>query len=483
MKNKNVSIVGAGVGGLATAARLAQQGLDVTVYEKLPKCGGRAHIIEDKGFKFDTGPSFVMMPDFFKEFFTSCRVDINDYLDLKPLDIHYKIFYADGDTFTVYRDCPKTEAELERIEKGSARKFRKFIQDTKTIYDEVENLFYQSFSPSALLKPAHWKILPKLKLNKTYWNLAKDYFKSDKLCFAFTFEAMFIGVSPFTAPSLYSVIAYTDHVHKIYHPMGGMYRIPQAMEHIAKKYGARVQYNTPIRSIKRDEQGFRLCSNGDTMRADQVVVNADLSHTLGDLLERRVPGYDYSCSVYLMYWGTKEKIPNLEHHNLFFAKDPKENLNNIFRNKIDARDFSFYVHVPTVTDTSLAPPGKDILYTLVPVPNLRKGNKDFTQYEGEIRQSVLNKLRSVTGVDVEPLIEVEHKFYPEDFIKRYNIKYGATFGLAHTLRQSGFLRPMNYDRKWKDLYYVGASVQPGGGLPPVIASSRIVSDLIRKNAS
>jgi phytoene desaturase len=480
--SKKIAVVGAGVGGTATAARLAKKGYDVDVYERLTEVGGRAHLIEDKGFKFDTGPSFVMMPAFFEEFFDSIGEDIKDHLDLKRLDKHYKIFYPNGETFTVFTDEEKMEAELERIEKGSAQNYRKFKKEIGVLYKYIENLFHHCFTPPAALHPKYWDFLTKLRLGKSYWSLFKDYFKSDILCYAFTFEAMFIGVSPFECPGFYSVITYTDHVHKIFHPMGGMYKIPSKFEQLAKKNGAKFHYGVNIDSIEKKGAKFILKSKKGQFTADKVVINADYSNSKEKLLKRKLPKYDYSCSVFLMYWGMKQKINNLEHHNLFFAKDLKQNMENIFKTKVVSDDFSFYVHVPTVTDQSLAPEGRDILYTLVPVPNL-ENSKDFKAYEQKVKKIVIDRLRELSGQDIESLIDVEHYFYPEDFLKRYNIKHGATFGLAHTFWQSGFFRPVNFDNKLKGLYYVGASTQPGGGLPPVIASSKIAADLVTKGDS
>ena len=477
MKNK-VSIIGAGVGGLATAARLASRGYDVDVYEKLPRCGGRAHIIEDQGFKFDTGPSFVLMPDFFKEVFDYCGENIKDYLDLKVLDISYRIFYPDGDVFTVYQDSEKTKQEVEKFEQGGAKAFDAFIKETGKLYANVEPLLYKCFTPSHMLHPAYWSLIFKLNPFQSFWRLAKKFFKNDKLCYAFTFEAMFIGVSPFKTPAFYSVITYADHVQKISHPIGGMYQIPLALERLAGKFGAKFHYNCEIKEVQKRDGTLRLKREGGDVETDQVVINADYAYAKSRLLGLRIPQYEYSCSVYLIYLGLSKKLKGLDHHNLFFARDLEKNLEEVFDAHTVSADPSFYVHVPTVTDPSLAPPGKDIVYILIPVPNMEKSGGDFKEYEEGLRNFVIEKINKVTNENLEDLIEVEHRFYPEDFIKRYNINNGATFGLAHSLFQSAFFRPPNFEPKFKNVYFVGASTQPGGGLPPVIASSRIVADLI-----
>lgn len=475
---KKVCVIGAGVGGLSAAARLAKSGFDVEVFEKLSGCGGRNNIIEDKGFKFDMGPSFVMMPDFFEEVFNYCGENIKDYLDLRALDPSYKIFYPDGDFLTVHKDSNRTKEELERIEPGASRGFDAFIEETSRIYAAVRPLLWKCFRPSAIFNPSYWPLLGKIKAFDSYWNLARKYFKSEKLVFAFTFEAMFMGVSPFDAPAFYSVISYSDHVQKIFHPMGGMYKIPVALENLGRKFGAKYRYNCEVTQIKKKAGGFTLKFRDREVYADKVIINADYAYAQTDILTRNIPDYKYSCSVYLLYLGLKAKVPGVAHHNLFFSSDLRRNLSQIFKEKVFPDDPSFYVHVPTVTDPMLAPVKRDLFYILVPVSNLKDSKDDLFKSDVRLRRIVFDRINKRLGIDLEKLIEVEHKFYPQDFIGRYNIKYGATFGLAHNLMQSAFFRPANFDRKLKGVYFVGASVQPGGGLPVVIAGSRIVADLI-----
>jgi phytoene desaturase len=475
---KKVAVVGAGVGGLSAAARLAHRGCDVTVFEKLSECGGRNHMLIDKGFKFDMGPSFVLMPDFFGEVFTDCGKSIDAYLNMRVLDINYKIFYPDHRVLTVFRDNERTKKELEKFEVGSSEGFDRFIKKTEKYFKTVAPLLYRCFTAKDLVNPKNWKLLFALEPFKTYWQLAKEYFKTEELAYAFTFEAMFMGVSPFDAPGFYSVITYADHVQKIAHPMGGMYEIPKALEHLAVEKGAQFYYNAEVQSIESRNKQVVLKIRGEERIFDKVVVNADYCYAQSDLLKRSLPDYRYSCSVFLLYLGLKGKLQGLDHHNLFFASDLRKNLREIFTENRTPQDPSFYVHVPTVTDPSLAPEGKDIAYILIPVSNLKGVQEPFERFEKFLRKVVFEKLMAVTGQNIEEMIEVEHGFYPQDFIGHYNIKYGATFGLAHNLTQSAFFRPGNQDAQDKNIYYVGASTQPGGGLPVVIAGSKIVADMI-----
>jgi phytoene desaturase len=474
-----ISIVGAGVGGLATAARLAHDGYQVKVYEKLPRPGGRASLLEDAGFKFDMGPSFVLMPDFFREVFSYCGADLQDYLNLRTLDIHYKIFFPDGEALTVYRDNDRTKAELERIEPGCSRGYDEMMAETGRIYQAVEPLLYKCFTAKSLLDPTLWPLLGKLRVFENCWQLASRHFRTDKLRYAFTFEAMFIGVSPFVAPAFYSIITYADQIQKVAHPMGGMYQIPLALEKLARQFGAEFHYSAEVSGIESRGDRALLRVGGEQAEADRAVINADYAYARRSLLGWPLPKYQYSCSVFLLYLGLKRKVPGLEHHNLWFSSNLRRNLAQIFDSKEMPDDPSFYIHTPTITDPSLAPEGKEIVYVLVPVPNL-EGGADITAHEERLRKLVFDKVQKTVGVNLEELIEVEHRFYPKDFIGRYNIEKGATFGLAHTLLQSAFFRPPNVDRRAGNVYFVGASTQPGGGLPVVIASSRVVADLINQ---
>ena len=476
--NERIAVIGAGVGGLSAAARLCKKGRQVTIYEKLPRCGGRANIIEDNGFRIDTGPSFVLMPDFFREIFESCGEKIEGYLDLRMLTTGYRIFYSGGEVLNIYSDSERTKEELEKFESGAADKYDKFIQETGKIYKEIKSLLYRSFGKKDAFNPAYLPLLFKIRPAETYWNFTRRFFRNINLCYAFTFEAMFIGVSPFRAPAFYSVISYVDHAQKIFHPMGGMYRIPLALEGMAKKFGAKINYNSEVSRIQPTADKVVITSGEKETDFDRVLINADYAYSRRCLLGQKLPRYEYSCSVFLIYIGTKRKVSGLEHHNLFFAKDLRKNLSDIFGEKVFSKDLSFYVHVPTVTDPSLAPQGKDIVYILIPVPNLDNCREDIASREGHIKETVFRVIKEKTGIDLAEITEIEHKFYPRDFVSRYNIENGATFGLSHNLGQSAFFRPANRDPRFNRIYYAGASTQPGGGLPPVIAGSKIAADLI-----
>ena len=473
-----IAVIGSGVGGLAAAARLAKNGYRVSVYEKLDRCGGVANIIEDKGFKFDTGPSLVMMPDFLEEIFQYCGENLNDYLSLKILDQSYKIFYADGTQLNIYRDSERTKEEIEKIERGGSRGFDRFLQEAQGIDSVLRPLFYRCFSAGNMLSPKFWNIAAGLKMNKSYWQVVSKFFKSVKLRYAFTFQSLFVGASPFSAPGFYSIITYLDHRQKIFHSLGGTYQVPLAFRKMAEKFGAKLFYNQAIKNIRKQGSEFILDTERGAVKADKVVVNADYNYTQKYLLGRKLTPRKYSCSAMMIYLGLNRKIKGLGHHNFFFPADWRKNLREVFNTKQFSQDPFFYVYVPTVTDPSLSPAGKETVCILILAPNLENLRDNIEEHRERLRNAVFSRIKDISGQDLKDSLEVEHRFYPHDFRKCYNLYNGATFGFSHNLVQDIFSLPKNYDHYLKGLYYVGGSTQPGSGLPSVIAGSRIVADLL-----
>ncbi|MFA5199450.1 MAG: phytoene desaturase family protein [Candidatus Omnitrophota bacterium] len=477
---KKVVIVGAGVGGLAAACRLAKDGYEVEVYEKLSNCGGRNNIIEDRGYKFDTGPSLIIMPDLISELFSYCGRNIQKYLELRIVDPSYRIFYDDGEILNIYRNSRSTMEEMERMEFNSGAQFNKFFQETARIYNIIRPHLYSSLTPWSLVCPHYWGLIAKTRIFQSYWKLVRKYFESDKLCHAFTFGAVFMGLPAYQAPAFLSLINYAEHAQKISFPIGGMYQIPLALEKLAKELGVNIYYDSPVENIRRKDGQILLTRGASQIQADYAVINADYPYSQSGLLKRSVKQYKYSSSIYSIFLGIKRRPAELLHYNLFFSKDPTRNLEEIFESGFHPADPTFYAYLPTLTDPYLAPTGKDILHLMIPVPNLKNDRSDLKDHESRLRMQAFDKINKVCSCNLEEYIEAEHRFYPEDFIGRYNIKFGASFGLAHNLTQSGFWRPSNSDPWIKNLYYCGASTQPAGGLSLVIAGSKIVADLINK---
>ncbi|HQP10979.1 MAG TPA: phytoene desaturase family protein [Candidatus Omnitrophota bacterium] len=482
LQHEKIAVVGAGVGGLATAARLASRGFAVDVFEKLPRCGGRANVIVEQGFTIDTGPSFILMPDFFEEVFRDCGADIKDYLTLQPLETSYRIIYGDDADLVMYSDPQRKKEALARLEPGADQAYARYLQELAGMYGQVRPLLYQCFTLKDAFNPKYWSLLFRLKAFQTYWQIAAKYFQSDKIRYALTFQAMFIGVSPFSAPAFYSIITYAEHAQKVFHPMGGMYQVPKALEKLGARLNVNYHYNTEVTKVEDRGAQVRLIAGGREYVYDRVVINADYPYAKETLLGQAPATYNYSCSVYLMYLALNTKVKGLEHHCLFLSPDVRANLDDIFRGHRVPDEPSFYTYVPTVTDPSLAPAGKDIVYILVPVPNFTRGAYAIKEQEEKIREYVFARIKKQTGEDLRRLVLFERKFLPED-LGRYNLKFASAFGLAHSLFQSAFFRPPNFDGRSKNIYYVGASTQPGGGLPPVLAGSKIVADQISRKAT
>ena len=298
---------------------------------------------------------------------------------------------------------------------------------------------------------------------------------------------MYLGVTPYEAPAIYSVVSYMETGLGIWYPKGGMHALPQALAQLCQDLGVDIRLNTPVQGITTKDKrvtGIDL-ESGDHLKADIVISNADLTYTHRQLIPSS--GKDYSdkqlnklkqaSSALLFYWGVDDDLDGILHHNVFFSQDFKHNLEEIFHDKKLPEDPAFYLYVPTKTDPTLAPKGKHVLYVLVPVPNL-EGDVEWTAATKQIKAKVLARLKTDLGVNIGRHIQTEAVFTPEDFETKFNLTNGSAFGLSHTFFQSGFFRPHNVSRAVKGLYFVGASTYPGSGVPMVTLSGKLVVERI-----
>lgn len=486
-------IIGAGLGGLATAIRLGRRGFQVTVLEKTARPGGRANQIQDQGYSFDTGPTLLLMPDVLEELFRDAGRDIHDYLDLRRMAPNYRIQFGDGSTVEFSGDPAAMKAELDRIEPGAGRRYETFLREARYNYQVARERFvernftglFQFVTPTNLYYLLRTRALRKL------YDRASRVFQDDRLRIAFTFQTMYLGISPYDSPAIYSLLAGTEIVDGIWYPMGGMYEIPKAMARLAAELGATIECHAEVAEVLTERgraTGVRL-TDGRSVRADLVIANADLPYVYEQLVPRPYQGayahgkanrLQYGCSAYLLYLGTDRRYENLRHHNVYLARDTARNFAQIFQDRALPDAPSLYVNRPTVTDPSVAPPGGDNLYVLVPVPHLTPAI-DWQRDEPAFRQLVYDKLEQVGIADLRQHVRVEHVFTPADFHARYYLERGAAFGLSHHFWQVGYLRPNNKASRLPNLYFVGASTVPGGGVPMVILSSRLVTERIRQD--
>ena len=492
-KNNSVIIIGAGIGGLCSAARLLRDGFDVTIFEKEDKVGGRANRIEQGGYKFDTGPTLLMMTDVLYDTFEYCGKNLDDYMELIQLEPNYRVTFADHTSITVSSNLVKLQNELKKIDTKAPEQFYKYYSDVSEMYrisrDQFIDKNFDKLSQFINLSSGV-RLLRKRGLTKL-WNFVGHYFTDVRLKQLFSFQSMYLGVSPYEAPAIYSVVSYMETGLGIWYPKGGMYSLSMALEKLVKDLGGKIQANTPVERVLVEDKkatGVQLSSD-KSVKSDIVLCNSDLVYSYQKLLPsnlkyksnfKKPQQLKQASSALLFYFGVGHSLEGMLHHNVYLCKDFKNNLEEIFDYKKLPSDPSFYTYIPTKTDPSLAPKGKNILYILVPVPNLDGSNNWETGIKS-IRTKILSRLKSEYKIDLTGSIETERVFTPHEFESKFNLTSGSAFGLTHHFFQSGYFRPHNVSRKVKNLYFVGASTYPGGGIPMVTLSAKLVVERIIKD--
>jgi phytoene desaturase len=490
---RSAVVIGGGLGGLASAIRLQHAGWNVTLLEKNSQLGGRCNVMEVDGFTFDTGPTLLLMRDVLDDLFHSVGRELQDFLQLVRMKPNYRITFGDGSSLEVTPDRDRMAEGLEAIEPGASHAFQRYIEDAGYKYHVSRSRFvernfnhwYEFATAANLYHLFSTNTLRKLDRH------AGRYFKDPRLIAAFTFQTMYLGLAATDAPAVYSLLPYTELEEGIWYPCGGMYTIVTALERLARDLGVTIRTDSEVHSMEargRRVDRVRLAS-GEEVPADVVLSNADLPYAYdrlvpasrrGRFTNRTLRRLDYGSSAYLLYLGVDRSYPELLHHNVFLSSDTADNFDAIFKRKTLPADPSLYVNVPTRTDHSIAPAGHDVVYVLVPVPRLTS-SVDWQREGAAFRETVYRRLESVGLPDLRRHIVVEREFTPADFAAQYNLAHGSAFGLSHNFKQVGYMRPANKARDLSNLYFVGASTVPGGGIPMVVIGSKLVTERMRQD--
>lgn len=492
MEPSTILVVGAGIGGIAAAARLARHGYRVTVVEKCRQAGGRCGRLVKNGHCFDTGPTLCLMPELYAQAFTDMGEHIEDHLDLRRVDPSYYIYYPDGSSLALFSDLNAMQAQLETIEPGSFGGYLRYLNEGHLHYKlSLKHLVKRNFrNLLEFCSPTNIYLIFRLKaLTKHYDNIG-HYFEDPRLRAAFTFQNMYMGLSPFEAPAIYSLLQYTELVDGVWFPMGGMYSVIEALTKIAEKCGVRFLYNTPVRRINTSDQrvtGVTL-ADGQQLQADTVVANADLPYVYRRLLpddgtSSRLERKKYGCSAVIFYWGIDKQYPQLGPHNLFLGGDYRQSFDAIFRDLSVSDDPCFYVHAPVRVDHSLAPKGQDSLMVAIPAGHINTAMpQDWQAIKKRTRQVVIQRLAEIGISDLQEHIKFEVCTTPPDWQNQFNLVRGSCHGLNHHLTQMGYLRPHNRHSRYNNLYFVGASTHPGTGLPTVLVSADLTTERILQDS-
>ncbi|WP_083414076.1 phytoene desaturase family protein [Curtobacterium sp. MCBA15_013] len=502
-------VIGGGISGLASAALLARDGFWVTVLEQRGQLGGRAGSWEQDGFRFDTGPSWYLMPEVFDHFFQLLGTSADAELDLEKLDPGYRV-YSEGydDPIDLRADREANIALFESVEPGAGRRMRKYLASSEDTYAmAIRRFLYTTFQDlTKLAAPDVLRRLPKLArlLIEPLSTFAESAVKDRRLWQVLGYPAVFLGTSPYAAPSMYHLMSHLDLADGVLYPKGGITEVISAVERVARREGAKIIAGAKVERIVVEDGHVTGVVHRDragaqhTAPADLVVSAADLRHTELQLLDAEHRTYpaahwakrDPGPSAVLVYLGVDGPVPGLLHHTLVFTEDWKANFGAIFGADRHVPDpASIYVCAPSETDASVAPRGSSNLFILVPLPadlSIGKGGIDGAgDYEVErIADRAIDVVAERAGVpDLRDRIRVRRTIGPRDFADDYNAWSGSMLGPAHTLKQSAFFREKNASAKVDGLYYAGASTIPGIGLPMCLISAEVLLKRIHGDTS
>jgi phytoene desaturase len=478
-----ILVIGSGFGGLSAAIRLAAKGHEVEIFEKRDKLGGRAYVYEVNGFKFDGGPTIITAPFMFDDLWAAAGKRREDYFDLVPCDPFYRIFDPQGRAFDYKGDEAFTLDQIAKWNPDDREGYLKFIATTKNIFQKgfVELADKPFLSLIDMIKVA--PDLIKMQSYKNVYQYVSQYIKDDFLRHCFSFHPLLIGGNPFDAPSIYAMIHYLERQWGIHYAMGGTGAVVQAMGKLFGELGGKIHLNAEVDEIlvhDRRVTGIRL-ADGTLRAADSIVSNADVAFTYKKLIpeiyrrkysDRKINNMKYSMSLFVIYFGTKRRYNNtgLAHHNIVLGERYKGLLSDIFNKKVLAQDFSLYLHMPTITDPSLAPEGCESFYVLSPVPHLGSGI-DWTKAAKPYRDAIMQFLEDNYLPDLSENLVAEHYIDPLHFQNDLNSHLGSAFSFQPLLTQSAWFRPHNRSEEFENLYFVGAGTHPGAGLPGVMSSA------------
>lgn len=481
-------IIGSGVAGLASAIRLAVKGMDVVVYEKNSYPGGKISSVESGGYRFDAGPSLFTQPQLIEELFSLAGEPIEDYFSYQQIPVSCHYFYEDGERVKAYADKDLFAKELVTQFGENENSLPAYLKRSAKIYNDIGAVFLNhslhkrsTFFKSKLLKAIRATRWP--YLFRSMHQMNATHFENAKTVQLFDRYATYNGSDPYKAPGMLSLIANLEHNEGAWYPKGGMISIANALYQLALKKGVAFHFDSPVQSIIRHEKKVKgVVVNGENVEADIVVSNLDVYFTYQHLMKdvnkaHKLAKQERSSSALVFYWGIKKEFPELDLHNIFFAKDYKAEFNHLFRLKKMYADPTVYINITSRYEPGVqAPQGKENWFVMVNAPaNI---GQDWTAYREKYRQAIIAKLNRVLQTDIEPLIEVEEILDPVLIESNTGSYKGSLYGTSSNSKMAAFLRHPNFSKSIAGLYFVGGSVHPGGGIPLCLQSAKIMSELV-----
>lgn len=491
--SKRVIIIGTGFGALGAAVRLAARGYQVEMFEKRDKPGGRGYVYEIGDFKFDGGPTVITAPFMFDDLFKLAGKKREDYINFVPCDPFYRIFDHKGRVFDYNDNEEFTLKEIDKFNPDDKQGYLDFIKTTKPIFDkgfiELADKPFLKFTDMLKVAPD----LIKLQSYKSVYKYVSSFVKDEFLRQCFSFHPLLVGGNPFDTTSIYAMIHYLEREWGVHYAMGGTGEIVKALIKLIEEMGGKVHYNAEVDEILvegKKVKGVKL-KNGSMYYADAVISNADVAFTYMRLIpakyrkkytDAKLKNMKYSMSLFVIYFGTNRRYTDtkLKHHNIILGPRYKALLKDIFHKKVVADDFSLYLHMPTITDPSIAPDGHESFYVLSPVPHLESGT-DWNTLAKSYRDKIMQFLEDNYLPDLQKHIVAEHYIDPLHFQGELNSYLGSAFSVEPILTQSAWFRPHNKSEDFDNLYFVGAGTHPGAGLPGVLSSSVIAENLVSED--
>jgi len=481
-------VIGSGFGGLAAAIRLGARGYRVTVLERLDQAGGRASVFRQDGFTFDAGPTIVTAPFLFEELWTLCGRRLADDVDLRAVSPFYRVRFDDGAVFDYSGDPEAMRAQVARFSPADVAGYERFMQASEAIFrvgfEQLGHVDFGSWKTMARIVPD----MIRLRGYRSVYGLVSSFVADERLRTVLSFHPLLIGGNPFAASSIYALIAFLERKWGVSYAVGGTGKLVEGMVGLIRGQGGTLRCGAEVASITVDggrATGVRLAS-GESLDADIVVSNACSAWTYRYLLpatarrrwtDRRIERSRYSMSLFVWYFGTRRRYADVPHHTILLGPRYRELLADIFQRKVLADDFSLYLHRPTASDPSLAPPGHDAFYVLSPVPHLGSGTDWQAAAEG-YRRTIASHLSRTLLPGLEDEIVTSRMMTPQDFQDRLLSFRGAAFGLEPVLTQSAWFRPHNRSEEVENLFLVGAGTHPGAGLPGVLSSARVLDSVV-----
>tara|TARA_Y100000768_G_scaffold216663_1_gene163280 strand:+ start:176 stop:1735 length:1560 start_codon:yes stop_codon:yes gene_type:complete len=485
--HSDVVVVGAGPGGLACSMLLAKAGINVTILEKSDDVGGRTRVFEKDGFKYDNGPTFFHYPEIAEEIFEALGLDAREELGLIELNPNYRLVFGAGGSINASTDLEDMVSQIgELCGEDNANGFRRYIEDNRTKLKLSKNCLNTPWrGPADLLSRRALRVAKVLRPWRSVSSDLSKMFTDERMQLAMSFQTKYLGMSPFQAPSLFTILAYLEYEHGVFHVEGGLGTITQKMASIARELGVKIILNETVNEfVFEGKKVIGARTDNGTYTADKFVMNADFATGMKGLIpdklrkkwsNKKLDQKSYSCSTYMLYLGI-DKLYDTPHHQIYAAKDYQKNLREVTENKVTWDDPSIYVQNACVTDSTMAPEGHSTIYVLVPASSSHEGI-NWEDIKDDYMDVILKQMENLGFEGIKDHIVSQTIVTPDDWAAR-DIYKGAVFNLAHGLDQMLWRRPQNKFEELDHLYLVGGGTHPGSGLPTILESGRISAKLI-----